>query len=364
MSAVIEMHGVGKRFGAARALDGVSLTIRENEFYALLGPSGCGKTTLLRVLAGFETPDEGAISLDGKDLIVIRPNRRPINMMFQSYALFPHLSVFNNIAYGLRMDGVRGSDLEERTRDALAMVQLDGLESRRPHQLSGGQRQRVALARALVKRPRVLLLDEPLAALDKKLRGQMQIELKRLQHVVGITFVVVTHDQEEALVMADRIALMREGRIVQEGTPKELYEQPASYFVADFIGDMNFFAGTCCAEGLRLATGTTLRGPVASGEDSQAWLAVRPDKLALSAAAAREYRGQCPRGRGRRHFLRRRLSEHPSPGPGDRRVDSGEGGYRRSERRANRARANTVVPLASVVVAHPAARVIVRGARE
>ena len=283
MSAVIEMHGVGKRFGAARALDGVSLTIRENEFYALLGPSGCGKTTLLRVLAGFETPDEGAISLDGKDLIVIRPNRRPINMMFQSYALFPHLSVFNNIAYGLRMDGVRGSDLEERTRDALAMVQLDGLESRRPHQLSGGQRQRVALARALVKRPRVLLLDEPLAALDKKLRGQMQIELKRLQHVVGITFVVVTHDQEEALVMADRIALMREGRIVQEGTPKELYEQPASYFVADFIGDMNFFAGTCCAEGLRLATGTTLRGPVASGEDSQAWLAVRPDKLALSA---------------------------------------------------------------------------------
>ena len=283
MSAVIEMHGVGKRFGAARALDGVSLTIRENEFYALLGPSGCGKTTLLRVLAGFETPDEGAISLDGKDLIVIRPNRRPINMMFQSYALFPHLSVFNNIAYGLRMDGVRGSDLEERTRDALAMVQLDGLESRRPHQLSGGQRQRVALARALVKRPRVLLLDEPLAALDKKLRGQMQIELKRLQHVVGITFVVVTHDQEEALVMADRIALMREGRIVQEGTPKELYEQPASYFVADFIGDMNFFAGTCCAEGLRLVTGTTLRGPVASGEDSQAWLAVRPDKLALSA---------------------------------------------------------------------------------
>ena len=283
MSAVIEMHGVGKRFGAARALDGVSLTIRENEFYALLGPSGCGKTTLLRVLAGFETPDEGAISLDGKDLIVIRPNRRPINMMFQSYALFPHLSVFNNIAYGLRMDGVRGSDLEERTRDALAMVQLDGLESRRPHQLSGGQRQRVALARALVKRPRVLLLDEPLAALDKKLRGQMQIELKRLQHVVGITFVVVTHDQEEALVMADRIALMREGRIVQEGTPKELYEQPASYFVADFIGDMNFFAGTCCAEGLRLVTGTTLRGPVASGDDSQAWLAVRPDKLALSA---------------------------------------------------------------------------------
>ena len=283
MSAVIEMHGVGKRFGPARALDGVSLTIRENEFYALLGPSGCGKTTLLRVLAGFETPDEGAISLDGKDLIVIRPNRRPINMMFQSYALFPHLSVFNNIAYGLRMDGVRGSDLEERTRDALAMVQLDGLESRRPHQLSGGQRQRVALARALVKRPRVLLLDEPLAALDKKLRGQMQIELKRLQHVVGITFVVVTHDQEEALVMADRIALMREGRIVQEGTPKELYEQPASYFVADFIGDMNFFAGTCCAEGLRLVTGTTLRGPVASGDDSQAWLAVRPDKLALSA---------------------------------------------------------------------------------
>ena len=282
MSAVIEMHGVSKRFGAAIALDEVSLTIRENEFYALLGPSGCGKTTLLRVLAGFESPDAGSVSLDGKDLIAIRPNRRPVNMMFQSYALFPHLNVFNNVAYGLRMDRVRGSELEARTRDALAMVQLDGLESRRPNQLSGGQRQRVALARALVKRPRVLLLDEPLAALDKKLRGQMQMELKHLQHAVGITFIVVTHDQGEAMEMADRIALMRDGRIEQEATPEELYERPVSHFVADFIGDMNFFAGTRRADGLRLASGTTLRGQGDPGNSSQVWLAVRPEKLALS----------------------------------------------------------------------------------
>ena len=283
MSAVIDMRGVSKRFGAAIALDQVSLTIRENEFYALLGPSGCGKTTLLRVLAGFETPDEGDVSLDGKDLLAIRPNRRPVNMMFQSYALFPHLNVFNNVAYGLRMDRVRGSELEARTRDALAMVQLGGLESRRPNQLSGGQRQRVALARALVKRPRVLLLDEPLGALDKKLRGQMRIELKGLQHAVGITFVVVTHDQEEALEMADRIALMRDGRIEQEGTPEELYERPASHFVADFIGDMNFFAGTRAADGVRLETGTILRGHGNAGAESPAWLAVRPEKIALSA---------------------------------------------------------------------------------
>ena len=282
MSAVIEMRGVSKRFGAAIALDEVSLTIRENEFYALLGPSGCGKTTLLRILAGFETPDTGDVSLDGKDLLAIRPNRRPVNMMFQSYALFPHLNVFNNVAYGLRMDRVRGSELQQRTRDALAMVQLDGLESRRPNQLSGGQRQRVALARALVKYPRVLLLDEPLGSLDKKLRGQMQIELKRLQHAVGITFIVVTHDQEEALEMADSIALMRDGKIEQEGTPEELYERPASHFVADFIGDMNFFAGTRSAEGISLASGKTLRGHGDADAGSQAWLAIRPEKLALS----------------------------------------------------------------------------------
>ena len=290
MSAVIEIHGVSKSFGAVRALDAVTLMIRENEFYALLGPSGCGKTTLLRVLAGFETPDAGEIALDGRDLVAIRPNRRPVNMMFQSYALFPHLNVFNNVAYGLRMDRVRGAALEERTRDALAMVQLEGLENRRPHQLSGGQRQRVALARALVKRPRVLLLDEPLAALDKKLRGQMQVELKRLQHAVGTTFIVVTHDQGEAMEMADRIALLRDGRIEQEGTPEELYEQPASHFVADFIGDMNFFAGTRCADGLRLAGGMILRGDADPSGGSQAWLAVRPEKLAL--ARARPARGE------------------------------------------------------------------------
>ena len=225
------------------AVDGVSLDIRENEFFALLGPSGCGKTTLLRVLAGFETPSDGRILLDGVDIAPIPPNRRPLNLMFQSYALFPHMTV-----RGQRLlragDGAAAArrDPRARRRDP-GDDELTALADRKPEQLSGGQKQRVALARALVKRPRLLLLDEPLGALDKKLRGAMQLELKRLQHEVGITFVVVTHDQEEALVMADRMAVLRDGRLLQCDTPHEIYERPADRFVADFIGVMNFLAG-------------------------------------------------------------------------------------------------------------------------
>ncbi|HEY8583001.1 MAG TPA: ABC transporter ATP-binding protein, partial [Capillimicrobium sp.] len=210
-------------------------------FFALLGPSGCGKTTLLRMLAGFEAPDRGGLLLDGTDLVGVKPYRRPLNMMFQSYALFPHMSVEQNVMYGLRMEKVPKDEARQRAQEALAQVQLGQHGARRPAQLSGGQRQRVALARALVKKPRVLLLDEPLSALDRQIRGEMQIELKRLQHQVGITFVVVTHDQEEALTMADRIAVMRDGRVEQIGAPDELYERPATRFVAGFLGDANEF---------------------------------------------------------------------------------------------------------------------------
>jgi ABC-type Fe3+/spermidine/putrescine transport system ATPase subunit len=257
---VIQIEGVVKRFGSLVAVDDVSLTIAENEFFALLGPSGCGKTTLLRMLAGFETPDAGRLELDGRDLVGVKPYKRPLNMMFQSYALFPHMTVEQNVMYGLRMEGVAKTEARERAAAALEMVQLADRGARRPAQLSGGQRQRVALARALVKRPRVLLLDEPLSALDRQIRAEMQLELKRLQHTVGITFVVVTHDQEEALTMADRIAVMKDGRVVQVGTPDELYERPATRFVAAFLGEANVF------------------------EDGGATTVVRPERLRLAAA--------------------------------------------------------------------------------
>ena len=224
---VLDIDGVSKNFGSLTAVDGVSLSIRENEFFALLGPSGCGKTTLLRMLAGFETPTSGKILLDGADVSRVPPNRRPVNLMFQSYALFPHMSVRGNISYGLEMERRPAAEIRARVDEMLATTQLGPLADRKPDQLSGGQKQRVALARALIKRPRVLLLDEPLGALDKKLRGEMQIELKRLQNEVGITFVVVTHDQEEALVMADRMAVLRDGRLLQCDTPHEVYEHPA-----------------------------------------------------------------------------------------------------------------------------------------
>jgi spermidine/putrescine ABC transporter ATP-binding subunit len=240
---LLDVVDVTRRFGDVTAVDNVSLSIAENEFFALLGPSGCGKTTLLRSIAGFEQPDSGAILLNGEDLLGLPPNRRPVNLMFQSYALFPHMSVVGNITYGLDRERLPKAEVRSRVDEVLETVGLTALAKRRPAQLSGGQRQRVALARAIVKRPRLLLLDEPLSALDRKIRGEMQLELKRLQHEVGITFVVVTHDQEEAMSMADRIAVMANGRVQQIATPVELYRNPANLFVADFVGTSNILAG-------------------------------------------------------------------------------------------------------------------------
>ncbi|MEP9387150.1 ABC transporter ATP-binding protein [Mesorhizobium sp. KR9-304] len=281
--AVLDLDAVGKNFGRLTAVDGVTLSIRENEFFALLGPSGCGKTTLLRMLAGFETPTRGKILLDGADVSRVPPNRRPVNLMFQSYALFPHMSVRSNIAYGLEMEGRPAAEIRARVDEMLATTQLDGLAGRKPDQLSGGQKQRVALARALIKRPRVLLLDEPLGALDKKLRGEMQIELKRLQHEVGITFVVVTHDQEEALVMADRMAVLKDGRLLQCDTPHAVYEHPADAFVAGFIGLMNFCRGVAVVEGVRARDASLIAGALPGGlaTGDEAIAAVRPERIML-----------------------------------------------------------------------------------
>jgi len=240
MTAAIELESVRKAFGGpAAAVDGVSLAIAEGEFFSLLGPSGCGKTTTLRMIAGFVAPDEGRVLLHGEDVTTVPPNRRPVNMVFQQYALFPHMTVYDNVAFGLKMAHVPRAEHRERVADILRVVALEGYERRRPRQLSGGQQQRVALARALVNRPAALLLDEPLGALDVKLRRHMQLELKRIQHELGTTFVYVTHDQEEALAMSDRIAVMSDGRVEQLGTPREIYEHPASAFVADFVGTVN-----------------------------------------------------------------------------------------------------------------------------
>ncbi len=239
----IRIDRVSKHFGSVRAVDDVSLDIGKGEFFALLGPSGCGKTTLLRVLGGFETPTAGEVYIDGEPISSAPPFRRPVNMVFQSYAIFPHLNVFRNIAFGLRKDKLSETELATRVGDALAMIRLEGYGDRAADELSGGQRQRVALARALVKRPKVLLLDEPLGALDKKLREQMQLELRELQKTLGITFVFVTHDQEEALTMSDRIAVMSNGQVLESGAPSQLYARPQTRFVADFLGAMNFFDG-------------------------------------------------------------------------------------------------------------------------
>jgi len=238
-SVAIALESVGKRFGKAAAVRDVSLSILEGEFFSLLGPSGCGKTTTLRMIAGFEVPDEGRILLQGRDGTSVSPNRRPVNMVFQQYALFPHMSIYDNVAFGLKVKRVPRRDHHDRVHDILRVVELEGLEGRRPRQLSGGQQQRVALARALVNRPAALLLDEPLGALDVKLRKQMQLELKRIQHELGTTFVYVTHDQDEALAMSDRIAVMNGGRVEQVGEPREIYEHPTTSFVADFIGSLN-----------------------------------------------------------------------------------------------------------------------------
>ena len=240
---LLRIDAVVKKFGNFRAVDRLSLDIWAGEFFALLGPSGCGKTTLLRMLAGFETPDEGRILLDGKDIAQVLPHQRPVNMMFQNYALFPHLSVRDNIAFGLKRAGMARAEIDARVAEMVALVKLEGLEKRKPDQLSGGQKQRVALARSLARRPRVLLLDEPLAALDKKLRESTQLELMELQRRLGMTFIIVTHDQEEAMTVADRIGVMDAGRLEQVAKPRQLYEEPASRWIAEFVGDINIFEG-------------------------------------------------------------------------------------------------------------------------
>ena len=281
----VELSAVTKRFGEFVAVENLSLDIYEGEFFSLLGPSGCGKTTTLRMIAGFEEPTEGGISVGGDPMRGVPPYRRPVNTVFQSYAIFPHLNVFDNVAFGLRRSGVRGEELHKRVTDACEMVQLSGFEKRKPSMLSGGQQQRVALARALVNRPEVLLLDEPLGALDLKLRKEMQLYLKNLQHEVGITFIYVTHDQEEALTMSDRIAVINEGRVQQVADPPTLYERPENRFVADFIGQTNVFSGTVesVSDGratLRTASGEKIEATareVEVGEEAHA--AVRPEKI-------------------------------------------------------------------------------------
>jgi putrescine transport system ATP-binding protein len=282
---LVRFEAVSKRFGPIAAVDALTLEILRGEFFALLGPSGCGKTTLLRMLAGFETPNEGRILLDGEDIVAMPPHRRPVNMMFQNYALFPHLTVEGNIAFGLRQENVSRADIAERVTEMLTLTRLQGFGDRRIDQLSGGQRQRVALARSLIKRPRVLLLDEPLAALDKKLRAETQFELMELQRKLGTTFVIVTHDQEEAMIVADRIAVMNRGRLMQIAPPSEIYERPNSRWVADFIGEVTLIEGRMADA---VTIGTTLgqlrvadAGAVEAKE--AAWLALRPEKIIMSA---------------------------------------------------------------------------------
>ena len=301
-SADVVLEGVTKRFGAVTAVNAVSLEVGRGEILALLGPSGCGKTTTLRVIAGFEDPDAGAIHIRGQVVNDIPTYRRNLGMVFQHYALFPHMTVLANVAFGLKMRRVARGEIPGRVREAMTLVRLSGLEDRYPSQLSGGQQQRVALARAIVTKPAVLLLDEPLGALDKKLREQMQVEIKQLQREVGITTIFVTHDQEEALTLADRIAVMERGDIIQIGTPTEIYERPRSRFVSDFIGISNFLPGRIVArDGAELAVevegGLRLRAPaaedLAAGETVE--LAIRPEKLRMGlapVAAANALRGR------------------------------------------------------------------------
>jgi spermidine/putrescine transport system ATP-binding protein len=289
----IRLEGVTKRFDDVIAVDDLSIDIERGSFFALLGPSGCGKTTTLRMIGGFEEPTAGTIYLGDRDVTGLPSYKRDVNTVFQSYALFPHLSVLDNVAFGLRRKGVRGSELTRRVGEALELVDLTGMERRKPRQLSGGQQQRIALARALVNRPRVLLLDEPLGALDLKLRKQMQLELKGIQHEVELTFVHVTHDQEEAMTMADRIAIMNAGRIEQLGAPTELYEFPRTAFVAGFLGISNLLPGKVAGRGIvRLDEGTEVRVPAEAlnGRKDRVAVGVRPEKIRLGPGAGEDNR--------------------------------------------------------------------------
>ncbi len=320
-SVAIALEGVSKRFGKAEAVRDVSLAIGEGEFFSLLGPSGCGKTTTLRMIAGFEVPDEGRVLLHGEDVTAVFSNRRPVNMVFQQYALFPHMSIYDNVAFGLKVKRVPRREHRVRVLEMLRVVELEGLERRRPRQLSGGQQQRVALARALINQPAALLLDEPLGALDVKLRKQMQLELKRIQSELGTTFVYVTHDQEEALAMSDRIAVMNGGRVEQIGGPREVYERPATAFVADFIGSLNaleFTIDELVGEYALMRVDEHQRivvpiGPGARSGDSLR-VAVRPERVHIGAVETGcDGRRIAARGHDRGDRLPRHVHAVPCP---------------------------------------------------
>ncbi|MCA2006140.1 ABC transporter ATP-binding protein [Tritonibacter mobilis] len=288
---LIQFQNVTKRFGDFTAIDDLTIDIFEREFFALLGPSGCGKTTMMRMLAGFEAPTEGKIFLAGQDIAPVPPNQRAVNMMFQSYALFPHLSVWENIAFGLKREGLPRNDINARVEEMLRLTRLEKFACRKPHQISGGQRQRVALARSLAKAPKLLLLDEPLGALDKKLREETQFELMDIQEKTGTTFVIVTHDQEEAMTVASRVAVMDNGKVMQVATPADIYEAPNSVYVADFIGDVNLIEGTVTATGEGVyalhwregAAPLVVKSPNTISDGQIAHLAIRPEKVTISA---------------------------------------------------------------------------------